>query len=781
MVSPHDCARNVHLLRHLIPGPMLVLALALAHPMLAQNELSLPRGLESEENTVSIHADSQTKEKQLYQLHGHVEVTYRQWKMTSDEGSYDQSTGEVTARGNVIFTAPESNLTAEEAHFNTLTGVGWFINGSGYVHSPAPPRRRVLKTENPFYIKARRVDRLDESTYRVKRARVSTCTNEQTGWSISAHSALVEVGDKVVSKGATFRFLRVPLFYAPVLVNAIGSEPRRAGFLMPQIGQSGQKGFTLGEGFFWPISRSMDVLLGIQNYSRRGLGGIMEFRARPSATSDFTVNGFKVNDRGIGPNRRSKAPGQSWRAEGQTRDLGKGFRGVVDVDYVSSLAFRQVFTNSFTEAVSSEAHQIGFITKNFDAYSLNVSVSRYQNFISSKIKPGNSIIIEHTPSASFSGMDRQVGKSPFYFSLDASADGVSRTQPDQDSPFSERLDFHPAITVRSKPFWGFYLTPSVNMRATRYGTSLQANHDPLTRLLGEFSLDLRPPSIAKVFSGTARGYRFKHVIEPDIRYRLVRAHDAEDITDIVRFDQTDILAETNEIEYSLTNSIFARKDAPNDTGEIPQAQELISWRLSQKYYFDPTFGGALQPGKQVVFDPAITLSGFAFAQGHRMSPLVSVLKLAPSSNYDTELRADFNPSGGGVLNAGITSNLHRGLMGLSVTDFFISKTAALIQPLPASVTLSQVTSFNLLRTVASYGDVNRRGFSGAFRIDYNFSRGIAHQIASQVSYNFGCFAVDFEYRRLALGALRRENEFRMSLSLANVGTFGNLKPRQRLY
>ena len=139
--------------------------------MLAQDELSLPRGLESEENTVSIHADSQTKEKQLYQLHGHVEVTYRQWKMTSDEGSYDQSTGEVTARGNVIFTAPESNLTAEEAHFNTLTGVGWFINGSGYVHSPAPPRRRVLKTENPFYIKARRVDRLDESTYRVKRAR----------------------------------------------------------------------------------------------------------------------------------------------------------------------------------------------------------------------------------------------------------------------------------------------------------------------------------------------------------------------------------------------------------------------------------------------------------------------------------------------------------------------------------------------------------------------------------------------------------------------------------
>jgi len=52
---------------------------------------------------------------------------------------------------------------------------------------------------------------------------------------------------------------------------------------------------------------------------------------------------------------------------------------------------------------------------------------------------------------------------------------------------------------------------------------------------------------------------------------------------------------------------------------------------------------------------------------------------------------------------------------------------------------------------------------------------------NQVSYNFGCFALDFEYRRFALGDLRRENQFRVALSLANVGTFGNLKPRERLY
>src|SRR5205823_3081934 len=136
---------------------------------------------------------------------------------------------------------------------------------------------------------------------------------------------------------------------------------------------------------------------------------------------------------------------------------------------------------------------------------------------------------------------------------------------------------------------------------------------------------------------------------------------------------------------------------------------FISLRLSQKYYFDPTFGGALIPGKNVVWDPTISLTGFAFAQGRRLSPVVTVLKVAPSPNYDAELRADLNPNGGGVLNAGITSHVHRGPLGLAFTDFFINRTEALLTPLPPNTSLSQLPSFNLFQTVATFGDLNRKG------------------------------------------------------------------------
>jgi LPS-assembly protein len=120
-------------------------------------------------------------------------------------------------------------------------------------------------------------------------------------------------------------------------------------------------------------------------------------------------------------------------------------------------------------------------------------------------------------------------------------------------------------------------------------------------------------------------------------------------------------------------------------------------------------------------------------------------------------------------------------LGVAFTDFFINRTAALLTPLPPNTQLSQLASFNLLRTVATFGDLNRKGFSGAFGVDYNFAQGIAQQMVSQASYNFGCFGIDVEYRRFALGTIRQENSYRIALSLSNVGTFGNLKTRERLY
>jgi LPS-assembly protein len=723
----------------------------------------------------SIRADSQQKIKDTYSAIGHVQITYGEIAVTADQATFNSASSDVEARGHVVFTDPEAHLEADYARYNLRTESGEFWNAHGYLHPRIHPRPHILLTESPFFLQATKVRRVNEDLFLLQGARLTTCENENRGWSVATQNARVEVGDKVVSHGDTFRLMQVPVFYSPVLVNSIQRSPRQTGFLLPEIGNSTQKGYIVGDGFFWAINPSVDLMLGLADYSKRGIATTGRFRARPSATSELTVDYFGVNDK-ADPSIR--AAGQSVRAVGKADDLGHGFRGVLDIDYINTLTFRLTFASTFSQAVTSEVHQIGFISKDFDAYSFDIYTERYQNFLSSQQVPGNSVIIRQTPSVLFSGIDKQVGDKPLYFSFDLSAAGVGRTHPGFTTPeLSERLDAHPQMTLRAKPFFGFHLTPTLGLEVTRYGTSLRGA--PLDRGIAEFGVDLRPPSFEKIFARTYHGHRLKHVIEPDIRYRLVRVSDKEDIDNIVRYDQLDILTETNEIEYSLKNILFAREDVPDDSPDRPQAREVISLRLSQKYFFDPTFGGVLQPGN-VVWQPTISLTGFAFAQGRRLSPVVSVLKFAPFSNYDTELRADLDPNGG-VLNAGITSHVRRGPLGLAFTEFFINRSASLLVTPPPNAPLSQLHSFNLLRTVATYGDVNRKGLSGAFGIDYNFAQKVAHQIVGQTSYNFGCFAIDLEYRRFALGNLRNENVFRAAISLANVGTFGNLRTRERLY
>ena len=764
-------------------------------------EVQIPPELRDIQTTVSVNADSQEKDGDIWHLRGHVVVTYQDRKLTADEATYHEVTKDIVAKGHVTMTDSAGHLEGDEAHYNVESGAGWITNTHGYLKAKIRPHRRALVTENPLFVRAARVERVDADTYKVKAARLSSCTSEATGWTVGARSGRVELGDKLVVHQADLRFLKVPVFYAPVLVHSIAPVPRQTGLLIPNLGHSSQKGYIFGEGLFWAINPSADLLMGADYYSKRGWGGTARFRARPSATSQINIDYFGVNDK-LG------SPGQDVKASGQAQNLFGGFRGVLDVDYLSSLAFRQTFTDSFSLAVASEVRQTGFLTKNFGPYSANIYVSRYQNFLCaaqtlnqnpncpSGAKPGDSVSIRQSPSFYLSGMDNPVGQSPFYFSFEGSAAGVSRSEPDFSTPrLSDRLDFHPQLMMRSKPFRGFYLTPSVGLRATHFGTSLTPGRDPLNRLLGELSFDLRPPALEKILSQTYRGHRVKHVIAPEVRYHLVRAFNDDHLDNVVRFDSVDIFSQTNEFEYSLTNSLFIRRDKPGTNGEEPQARELISWRLSQKYYFDPTFGGALEPGKEVVFDPTISVTGFPFAQGRRLSPIVSVVKFSPFSNYDTELTANINPSHGGVQNVGLTSYVHRGPLGLAMTEFFINRTSLIttsssgtttriipeVTGVGGSSSSPQLVSFNLLRAVATYGDTNRKGVSAAFGLDYNLDQRIAHQIVSQVSYNFGCFGLDFEYRRFNLGNLRNENQYRIALSLANIGTFGNLKPRERLY
>ena len=83
--------------------------------------------------------------------------------------------------------------------------------------------------------------------------------------------------------------------------------------------------------------------------------------------------------------------------------------------------------------------------------------------------------------------------------------------------------------------------------------------------------------------------------------------------------------------------------------------------------------------------------------------------------------------------------------------------------------------------LAGYGQLNKRGLSLASSFGFDANSGNLQYATSQASYNWDCCGISLEYRRFALGAVRNENQYRFSFSLANVGTFGNLRRQERLY
>ena len=80
-----------------------------------------------------------------------------------------------------------------------------------------------------------------------------------------------------------------------------------------------------------------------------------------------------------------------------------------------------------------------------------------------------------------------------------------------------------------------------------------------------------------------------------------------------------------------------------------------------------------------------------------------------------------------------------------------------------------------------YGDLNRRGWNASFGFSYDVKQQVLQNQLMQVSYNGSCCGIAFEYRRLALGPVRTENQFRVALIIANIGTFGNLRRQEKIF
>lgn len=722
----------------------------------------------------TLEADTQGGEVgKNYHADGHVDLRYENLRLRADHVEWDQETDVLIARGHVQLDYLTQHVEANDAEYELRTGRGKFHHVRATFALQRRPTPTLLTSPNPLYFDAEEADRLDENTYVIHKAWLTVCDPDHPTWKFYAPRARIELQKKIHLENGNFRLLSVPVLYLPVAT--FPAEKRRdSGFLIPEFGESSRKGLILGDSLYWAPVDWADATLGSEYFSKRGWNQKAQIRMRPWENARLEADYFGVIDRGLEQPTGPPIPQGGHEMHLLFTALLPGdWRAVADLDQLSSLTFRLAWSETYTQAVNSEVRNTAFLTRNFDGYSLNLAALSYENFLSAT--PQTSITLRSAPEARFSSVDRQpFERLPFYFSFDAFTGASHRSDsvtPFNSPAFVERSEFSPTVTMPLHLGWWLDLTPSFTFRSTYYGGQIQNQQfadEGFFRNTEEFSFDIRPPSFDRIWGDSDT--KWKHTIEPDIQYSYVTG--VNDFGRIIRFDEDDTLTDTNEVEYGVTQRLYRK----TDDGD---AEELVSWQLAQKYFFDPSFGGALVPGQRNVFQTLVDLTPFAFAdEPRRFSPIVSDLTIEPGKHYDTQFILNYDPQRNRMTAIGTLLKLKP----YKESFLTLAQFSTLNLPLnPPSPPVNFQQRSNQVRALIGYGDLTRRGLNVMFGASYDFTlQGFQNQIA-EFSYNGSCCGIGFEYRKFSFGTIRSENQYLVTFRIANVGSAGNLRRPEKLF
>ena len=821
-----------------------ITVLGTSHPQLGAQEVtivapppgSLPDGPETvkypeakvmpdEDETTLVEITSsgpQSKIGSKYILEKDVFIKYRDRTVRADRIEYDTETGDLTATGHLKFTGGSNNeiISASHGEMNLKTQTGRFYDVSGSVgmttQGRGPTKRMVYTSGNPFLFTGRVVVKTGPQEYVVYDGTVTSCQLPSPDWILSAGKFMVGP-EKATAKNSIFHLVNIPLLYMPYVTHPVNGEDRQSGILIPVISQSSTKGIVLGEQIYWAINRSADLTLGAEYFSLRGWQQSGTFRYRGLGNNFVRAHYNGLLDRGYYSDGVYVNQGGEDATASARYDFSTRTRVVGVAEYLSSYAYRQAFTENFNQAVSSDILSYVYGVHQVNGYEARLQADRYQGLkqVATTTTPEEQVHIFHAPLLALATTEHRFGEGPVLWDLDSSFAGLKRVQPNfSTTGLTQRLDLHPEIVLPLNAD-GWHFRTSAGVRETVYTRGRRdipnspvpvEDSSAVNRADFELEMDARAPVLERTFHSNLLdrlfGSEVKHTIAPEVTYRYVTGVD--NFQNVPRFDDVDVVSNTNELEYGATQRLFVhpKKSAKpcvttdtetNGALDVDQTQtgrtsncnqrEWMSWRLTQKYFFDENFGGAVVSGRRNIFDTTLKLSGIAFLTEPRaISPLISRLRMRPSEKLDVEWDFDLDTGAKKFTSNNVLVDLHEG-------NYFSGLSYARLNAPGRFYTegvTSSVSNFSQLRFLLGYGGPLKPGLGVAVNMGLDLrsevnNSGLVQYGALQTSYNWNCCGLSVEVRKYELGAVRNETVERFNFTLVNIGTAGNLRRAESLF
>jgi LPS-assembly protein len=766
---------------------------------------------------VQLDADRQSRVGDAFILDGHVVVHYASYILRADKVVYHRDTSELEANGHLQVSGGPNGvmLTATHGDMRLDMHTARFYNVSGSQGLHAASRSSVYSTSTPFLFTARVLLQTGDDRYRIIDGTMTNCRLPRPDWQIISRS--ISLDNNVAStSNSYFKFLGIPVFYFPYLRHSINEAGRESGILIPVISNSSIKGFVIGDQYYYVINRSMDMVLGTEYFSKRGWAPNGDFRYKGRDLDHLIVRWNALVDRGVEqkvgntsadssvsaasarPNATVPGPigyelvnqgGVDVVAEGR-KDFTPYTRAAGTVEYLSSYIYRLVFNDNFSQAITSQVVSNVSLTHARNGRIPSLYLGRFETFASST--NGDEARILHLPSLRYDVLDRPILNSPFYWGLGSSVNYLGRTEPRFHARNVGRIDFYPHLSLPINA-GGWSIVPEGAFRHTSYTISQipdltdlrngvpTISHDPLHRVDGEFSLDIRPPAIERDFVVARWNRVMRHVIEPEITYRYVGGIGSQ-ARNVLLVDTSDTATDTNQVGFSLTQRLYLRPrnpqpcTKPGEDGECPaQAREWASWQITQNLFIDPHFGGALIPGRRNVFDSTLDMSAVAFLTSSRnLAPVTSHMRFEAIQNLRIQWDLDYDPQQGQF-------NSDNMWAGYSWGRTTIGLGHALLNAVDESRGSASTIKSQQLQPFLTIGKPTGAGFNLAAHTGYDFVLDQLQYAGVQATYNWDCCGLTLGYRRFQLGSVRDETEYLYSFTLANFGSLGDIRRTNSIF
>ena len=497
---------------------------------------------------ISVVADRVEQTDGVIVATGNVEITRGSARLNADRVELNRETGDAVARGRVVFYDGANRLTAERIDYNFRTGTGVVHDGDARV--------------TPYYrVSGERLERIGESTYRIRRAVFTTCEADPPPWSFRIGSATADLEDFVYGTDASFWVGKIPLIpWIPFFAAAIRRE-RQTGFLFPKLGMGSRRGLSAELPFFWAISDSQDLTVAPLMFERRGPGVNAEYRYVLSTEHAGTAKAFYLRE------SMQDDDDRGWFALRHEWEITPRLMLKADTKNVTDDEIFRDYGDPLHQRSEQRAESNVFLARRWDSWNVVGNVFWYQDLTTRRPTelnrlPELTVTGVRQPVPGVPGLLWEFSGGAVQFVRDVGSDGA---RIDANPRLSYPIHLPGLLTIT--PFAGGRLT-GYNRRVTgfhrgRDGLITEETEDELTlRRLVESGVDVETIA-SRVYRPGRWGFEaLLHSIEPRVNYTW---REGRGMNRLPFWTETDRVQDANRIEYSVTNRVRGRTVAPPGT------------------------------------------------------------------------------------------------------------------------------------------------------------------------------------------------------------------------